>query len=1236
MADHNLNILQWNCQTITKKLPELKRFLQNSKNQPDIICLQETHLKKEITIPSYHIIHNNRYNSKGGGVLIAIKEGLQYSNIDTTQQDIIAVTLKLKDKYLDIVNLYLPPSQNIDTNIIEQYLNKDHHIIILGDFNSHNALWGSNQTNARGKLIENFIDKHNLTVLNTKQPTRLHHTGTTSNIDLTLTNPQVALNTTWEVANDNLGSDHYPIIINTKHKHTEDTDTQLKFNFKKANWNLFQTNCKRDLQSIQISDNPSQNYNTLLQIIHKNIAISVPQNKHKKSRITVPYWTDNCQKAINKRKAAAKLLRRYKNTPSMEIYKNAKAECKDIIQNEKTKYWQNYCSTLNQDTKLDSVWRMAKRIKGNNSTKVIPTLKDQNNKLYENNTEKANLIAQQIQATSNNSNTSKKFKNRKAKFETKWLNKEYHQPKNDYDSPFTHHELQNALRTRKNTSAPGEDNITYEVIKNLPQNCIEFLLNIYNKIWEIGEIIPQWKNSIIIPIHKPGNRTDQPTSYRPIALLSVFSKLMEKMITNRLTHYVEQNNLVNTEQTGFRKGKNTIDQLIRLHDSANKSIHTKGFTQAIFLDFSKAFDTLWVAGLLYKLRKLNISTRTYNWIKDYLANRTIQVKVSNTTSSKYQIKNGTPQGSIISPILFILMLTDFPKTTDQTLKTSLFADDSAIWKSGRNITYITKKLQVHINKIIKWTNNWGFVINPTKTYTIIFSKRKVPPNLDIFINKQHIQKVPSTKFLGLIFDNKLNWSNHIQYITEKCQPRINLLRSLTGTKWGANKTSLLHIYRALIRSIIDYGSELFYNTSTTILNKLDKIQHQCLRIITGALKTTPKDALLNECGEIPLKLRRKQILLKHLTKIHLQNSNPAKEVENDDWQSQYAKFDKHNQTYSQYIQELQFEHLNPNKIHNELKTNTILKYNIDTELTEVVNKHDENILITRQKVLQHIEKYTITTQIYTDGSKFESGSVGAAIFIKNINKELQYKLPTFASIYTAELYALLKTINWIIEDNETNPLNKYSIFTDSLSSVQLLKRKTHNTENQIIIDLFNNLKTLSDKNIILNIIWIPSHINITGNERADTLAKQIALSNKQSEDIPKSQSDYFSEIESNILKQWQSQYNNTKTAKFYKQIEPKVTTKIKFTDKNRKKEVLITRLKFGHCLLNKYKYNIGLTTDKYCENCNKEEETPKHVLFKCSDYPIFPSSVKLQEVFSHKKHTDTIYNYFKLLSRIDL
>ena len=244
---------------------------------------------------------------------------------------------------------------------------------------------------------------------------------------------------------------------------------------------------------------------------------------------------------------------------------------------------------------------------------IIPTLKE-NSMLYETNLEKANHIAKNLQSISKNSNSSKTFKRRKHKFEQKWLNKTYNKEYCEMDRPFSLLELQNAIKGTKNNKSPGEDQITYEVIKHLPENGLEYLLHIYNKFWEKGYLHAGWKSSIVIPIPKAGVDPSNVNSYRPISLISVLCKLMERLVTSRITWYLEEKKLLNKEQTGFRRGKSTTDHLIRLHDSANKALNNRECTQAVFLDLTKAFDTLWIAGLLLKLRKLGINNKAYYWI----------------------------------------------------------------------------------------------------------------------------------------------------------------------------------------------------------------------------------------------------------------------------------------------------------------------------------------------------------------------------------------------------------------------------------------------------------------------------------------------------------------------------------------------------------------------------------------------------------------------------------------------
>ena len=172
---------------------------------------------------------------------------------------------------------------------------------------------------------------------------------------------------------------------------------------------------------------------------------------------------------------------------------------------------------------------------------------------------------------------------------------------------------------------------------------------------------------------------------------------------------MESNNLFNTDQSGFRKNRSTIDHILRIQNDITNSIHQKKLTIGIFLDFKKAFDLLWKDGLLIKLKQLGIQGKMYRWIEGFLSNRTIQVKVENALSSKYTLENGTPQGSVISPLLFLIMINDLPNMKKGTEK-AIYADDCALWKSGQDLDKIIFEIQIDLNTIQTWCHKWDFVL----------------------------------------------------------------------------------------------------------------------------------------------------------------------------------------------------------------------------------------------------------------------------------------------------------------------------------------------------------------------------------------------------------------------------------------------------------------------------------------------------------------------------------------------
>ena len=203
------------------------------------------------------------------------------------------------------------------------------------------------------------------------------------------------------------------------------------------------------------------------------------------------------------------------------------------------------------------------------------------------------------------------------------------------------------------------------------------LLELYNKCWAESRVPRQWKQAIIVPIPKPGKPPSQPSSHRPIALTCIPAKVLERMVTARLMWWLESNGKITDWQSGFRKFHQTMDQVIRLHQSIETGFQNQEETVAVLFDLKQAYDTVWHAGLLNKMELLGITGKMFLWIEELLKNRSISTRMGNSVKGPRIIENGLPQGSVISPVLFLIYINDLPNALPDDVQVALFADDAA-------------------------------------------------------------------------------------------------------------------------------------------------------------------------------------------------------------------------------------------------------------------------------------------------------------------------------------------------------------------------------------------------------------------------------------------------------------------------------------------------------------------------------------------------------------------------------
>ena len=594
---------------------------------------------------------------------------------------------------------------------------------------------------------------------------------------------------------------------------------------------------------------------------------------------------------------------------------------------------------------------------------------------------------------------------------------------------------------------------------------------------------------------------------------------------------------------------------------------------------------------------------------------------------------------MLSPILFLIMINDVPDTNDR-VKLSMFADDCSIWKSGGNLQHNASLVQNYFNQFHKWCDTWGFKISKTKTTAVIFSRKNDQKNLiQMKIGDEDIRFESTVKFLGVIFDKRLTWTNHINYVIDRCNKRLNLQRALSGTDWGANKKTLLLLYRTLIRSVIDYGAIAYDSASKTTKQMLNSIQSKALRICCGAMMMTPVAALQIECGETPLELRRQELQLQYATKPKASRDNPTKSITEDCWQN-YVKYPDERETFAIKTKNLQNIIGNCDVItQNEYSDSPFWKQQelkVDNTLAEIMKKETNDAETKKRLANDKMLEYCNSVHVYTDASKRNDGRVGVSVQIPSLQVETRHRINNDASVFTAEASAILLALNRL---NSSEIQGNVSIFTDCLEVTTALKEGTSKTSPSII----NQIRTKCDqlqrsRTIQICVVCIPGHIGILGNEAANAEAIRAADHPDVEIQYPISTVDAKQSILKYIDNLWQMQWNASKKGHHYKTIQPTVTRRMKLSaTANRKREVIQTRLRLGKCCMNSYLQTINRHPDGNCSVCNTPE-TIEHYILECQNNVELSKSIKdlcerlniradLADILKYSETLDTITDF---------
>lgn len=391
--------------------------------------------------------------------------------------------------------------------------------------------------------------------------------------------------------------------------------------------------------------------------------------------------------------------------------------------------------------------------------------------------------------------------------------------------------LKEVLKTMNKKS--DNNNINSIVMDDALDTIGEHFLNIINQSLCTGIFPNTWKEAIVVPIPKI-NGTKQWNEYRPINKLPFHEKILETIVMEQLQSYIDENSILIDQQSGFRK-QHSCETALNFVVSNWKIEREEGnITVVVFLDFRRAFETIDRSLLIQKLQNYGILGKENDWFRSYLLDRSQITNFMGCSSTSRTNNLGVPQGSVLGPLLFIVYINDIMKSV-KYCTVNLFADDTLMYVSGKNITEVVEKVNEDLKSLQVWLNQNKLKLNTEKTNYMFITNKVIKEDFELKVNNEKLNRVKETKYLGVVIDEKLKFSSNTSYILKKMAKKINFLGRI---KRKVSISTRIKIYMSIIAPHIEYCSSILFLCNKGEIAKLQKLQNRGMRIILGMSRYT--------------------------------------------------------------------------------------------------------------------------------------------------------------------------------------------------------------------------------------------------------------------------------------------------------------------------------------------------------------------------------------------------------------
>lgn len=848
-----MRILQFNIRGMNEpeKLDYVRELLTMYPHKIDVVVIGETWIKEDriqcSQIVGYRSIFSCRPESQGGGLAVFIREPIVYEIVSNTHnQGLHHIHIHLDaGAEFHLHAVYRPPSFSCSAFLEKFEAVLSAHVrsncVIVGDVN----IPFNQMDNTIVQEYSNQLQCYNFAVTNS-YTTRPSSGNILDHVVCSESLQSVVMNET--IHSDE--SDHCLILSTFKLQKTvtvrslEKTivdNTKLNAAFVTGLSNLPQSSPENRLKYVVSM------YQELKEKFSRKVTVQA------KIKGYCPWMTFNLWKLIRIKENISRSYRKHPtNTQQQELWLHISRKVQQAKRLAKKNYYSKIFSTTNQT----NMWRNLKNIMGCQKTskdaiklQIGPDVVEQGETVANSFNEYFCTVGLQLASSINSSRDINKFASLSPLSSSIFLR------------PASEQEIVIMIKDLDTNKSCGPDEIPASFIK-LHHNVFAVLLrDVFNQSIETGNFPDFLKIAKVIPLHKGGDAT-QVSNYRPISILSVLSKVLEKLLVNRMNEFFKSSGVLYSHQYGFRSGSSTLTAAIELVDDIYSAVDSRQVMGVLFLDLKKAFDTIDHGVLLRKLEYYDIRGPANDLIRSYLSLRTQFVVVNGSCSTRLNTAVGVPQGSNLGPLLFLIYVNDLHKIGLHGIP-RLFADDTSLSYTSTDSNQIIQQMKDDMEKLQIYFAENLLSLNVSKTKYMIFesSRSRRPTNHALIVNDESIEKVDTFKYLGLRFDTNLKWYSHISKLQSEISSTCGLLYKVSNY---LPIKQMLNIYHAFVQSKLQYMVSIWGAASKFKIKSLQTLQNRCLKAVYRKPRLYSTLGLFEEAATSVLPivaLREKQTLI---------------------------------------------------------------------------------------------------------------------------------------------------------------------------------------------------------------------------------------------------------------------------------------------------------------------------------------------------------------------------------------